>query len=151
MSKVSNTQAPHLAYLKGLIGARASLNKWTELTGKALRSNGYQWHASSPLRSSERILVRELRIGDLVYFHQRPRAPQHAVISKVIRNGRYHAVTTVNGKITEIRVDLRAPNRRRIKGRIVNSFVRTKAQGDKQIGYLAGELVREARRPIRTN
>ena len=138
----------YLTYLKKLLGQPCTQEKWTELTRKALRKNGYRQHHRSLLKATERILIEDMNVGDLIFFHKRARVTSHAVVTARHSQSRFSAIATVNNRLVEVFVSPTYPRTRRRGPVLTNSFMRTIKANDPRPGYLAGELVREVRRPL---
>ena len=115
---------------------------------KALRSHDDAMPITSVRGASENIHFDDAAVGDIAFFHRVGDVPSHAVISRRDTNGSFRAITITGKKIREIRIHLNRPSQRRLKNQVINSFLRVKRVGDKTNGYLAGELLREIRRPL---
>lgn len=133
-------------YFEPLIGQSCSDAKWNELTVKAMRTMSPKIGHTSIHAQTTGVPINEMSVGDIVFFHRALSVPQHAVIVQTARHGRFVGVTITRGKIREIFIDPSRPHSRRRKGKVINSFLRTKHPSDKEHGYLAGELIREVRR-----
>ena len=136
-----------LRYFKALIGQNCSMAKWTELTIKAMRRSAVQTDVPTIESATSSIDIADIKRGDLLFFHSVKGVPSYAIISKSHRSKGLEGITVTRGKIRYIRIDPARPHTRRRNGRIINSFLRIAAANDRTGGYLAGELIREVRRP----
>jgi hypothetical protein len=133
--------------LAKLQGQACTAKKWTELTVKALRTRAATRTAESLEQATYAVEPQPLRKGDIIRFVSRARAPTHGVIEAHIGQSTYTAYTLVENRITKIKVNPRFATQRRRNGQIINSFVRTIRQRDRQGGYLAGEMIIGVVRP----
>ena len=134
-------------YFDPLIGQSCSDSKWNDLTIKAMRTISPELENVSIRAETASVPIRETEVGDIVFFHRAHSIPQHAVIVQKAKGSGFVGVTIVRGKIRKIVVDPSRPYTRRRHGKVSNSFLRIKRPTDKGNGYLAGELIREVRRP----